>query len=441
MIYHAISKMTYREIATATVGCLGVALIGFDASPFGPAPFYIGLSLLLAGLPLLPVGEFRERIKDPIVLIVLLLAVWSLIRGAADLVFPTMNMDLFNSENWWSFFRISGIFSLLIGFWVSCYPKAGLLGIASMIIGMASNAIVYKFWKELALAFSSGYRFEGEAAIGSMGAFTAPMPAIGLLLAVLGGGWLFTKRHRILVSLFIVICTYYTVTNLLILLATKSRHNWIASIVAIGIALVLIIRHLYSTKNLNIKNLSWIIIPILLICTITISWNWNLITNRWSQEAQTIKALATLNFEQIEMNSLGKRYAMVDFGIDNIAKHPFAGWGPGFAKATFNLTHIQEIKKFNGYHNLYIQLAVTMGVIWTFLWVFYHCIMIKRSYKSLHDTNTLIGLIIIITVLVSGLAEFRFWGINGTDLYVFGAGVMMGGVLHKNTDIEEGNRS
>ena len=246
---HALHHFSTRKLAAATVGCLGVALIGFDASPFGPALLYIGASLLLAGLPLLPWREFRERKQDPVVWIVLFLAFGVLIRAAADLIYPTMSPEHFLPNTWWSFFRISGIFSLLIGFWVSCFPRAGLLGIGAMIIGMSSNAVFHKFWQELARAFSSGYRFEGEAAVNSMGFFTAPMSAIGILLAIIGGSVLYARRQRLLASLLILICTYYTVTNLLILIATKSRHNWIAGLVTLVIAIAFIIRYSYLKDN------------------------------------------------------------------------------------------------------------------------------------------------------------------------------------------------
>ena len=60
-------EFTTRELAAATVGCIGVALTGFDKSPFGPVPLYTGLILWLAGLPLLHRTKFKARARDPIV--------------------------------------------------------------------------------------------------------------------------------------------------------------------------------------------------------------------------------------------------------------------------------------------------------------------------------------------------------------------------------------
>lgn len=427
-------NISIRKLIVVIIGFVGVSLIGVDASPFGPAPMYIGLTLLLLGLPLLDWQFIKSCTRDPIVIFVVVLTIWVMIRGMADLIIPTMDPTHFVAEGWWHDFRVCGVASLIVGIWIAAYPRTAWSGIAFMVTSMLIYPIISEFWTELGTALNSSYRFKLGSVPNSIGLYTSALPAVGMLV-IWGSIRCFMHRFYKLCVIMVIIGIYFASSNLLMLIATKSRHNWVAGMIAIAFVLIYLLWKLTYDKKMSKLLVNSIVTIIILILFVIIHSNWNVITKRWSSETQTVKAILTLQTDKIEKNALGTRWILWKEGLENALRYPVRGWGPGFVKRTLTRTDNKHIQHLQDYHSIYIHLIVSLGIVWFLLWMSLLMILLYRSIKKSYRFDNLyllIGCVCLMAVLISGIAEYRFNTVKGIDIFIFSMGLLIGGALKNN---------
>ena len=412
------------------IAYLGVILIGFDASPYGPAPMAIGTSLLLAGLPLLYWRGLSIRFKDPLIILAILLASWVLLRGVADLLFPFMDPAHYNAESFWYHFRASGAMALLVGLWIYAVPGSALCGIGAMMAGMFVHPWHMQFWTELAAALSGQYRLNMNMNPHVIGKYTGIMFLIGVLFFAYGV-YFGIKRICKRASWALILSSLYLIPlYLLLFITTKSCLGWIAGVVTLAVLIILMVHKFYSFESANKRNtIYWVSGIALAIVLMSLPFA-NTVTNLFIQDHHSLKAAATFQFDEVQDESIAMRMMFWQAAVKDISEYPLRGWGPGFVNHVSMLSENEKISATNT-HNTYIQFAVSMGLFWTAIWIAFHALLIARAAKA---TNRLtrnafiaeIGLTISIFFLVSGLAQFVLHNSNGFSVYLFGTSLLVG---------------
>lgn len=168
---------------------------------------------------------------------------------------------------------------------------------------------------------------------------------------------------------------------LLGLIISQSRASWLAT----GIALCFISTAFlwnYRSQTRFKKFITYYLISVLIISGITIFLKHNTIIKRINDEVNSIKKIAKLEFSDISENSIGKRIHIWKAGILSFYERPLFGWSPGKTK--------QLIKQKTGYsyshfHNIPLQILLSVGSIGFILILYVYIISIKETYLSIRD--------------------------------------------------------
>ncbi|MBK1725628.1 O-antigen ligase family protein [Halorhodospira neutriphila] len=436
----------WRESIAFPLASVGLLLVGFDASPFGPTPLYLGLSLLLLGLPLFPWKTLcYGRSASLLAGLATAAALWVLLRSGLGALSPLVPAESIDPNSWWDYFRSSGVFALLIGLWVAAFPRSALWGLAGMLLGMIAHPLAAQFWTEIGGPLAGQGRLELGLSPNFLGNYTAAMVGIGGVLILYGVARLVERRDSavgwgaFLLGLY-SLCVYTSMW-----IASGSRHAWIAGVVSVPVVLAVFLVWGQRNRDGLVPVRYWIgggAAILALVAVLAFSFK-GVLVERFGDSAQTIRALVTLQPEHIETESLGQRVLMWAQGWEQLQQHPWGGWGPGGVPYVRGLAEHHKIAGGTNYHNTYLHMAVGMGIPWVLLWLTLNGAMIAGAIRSVSGwgLDAVIvgaGLSLTLVVLVSGLAEYRLHSVDGFGMYLFGTGLLMGCALRLSRDVESG---
>jgi len=318
-----------------------------------------------------------------------------------------------------------------------------------MFLALIAHPLLMEVWSHIIdpLWFSQG-RLRLEESPNFLGNYAAVMACIGVLAIFFGLWHLIKSSYRWYYWLFSIFGLFVFVAYFFMLLASDSRSSWIAFLVAITITLIVLISKFLNFKYFENKLYSFSLIAIVLFIIIVVLLPFkNRIIERFAEEYTTIKAIATLQTEDIEIKSWGKRWLMWSNGAKMIKARPFSGWGPGFISNARSTSPYEEIKHGTQYHNTYVHMAVSMGLAWIIIWIALHIMIIILATRTVDKNNidtfiTMSGICILLVVLVAGIAEYRLHSYKGFAMYLFATSLLMGKALSKyNTAFASQNTS
>jgi len=425
-----------RESFALPLASVGLLLVGFDASPFGPTPLYVGVLLLLLGLPLLPWRALCSRSAALLAGLALATALWVLLRSGLGALSPAVAAESVDPRCWWDYFRSSGILALLIGLWVAAFPRSALWGVGGMLLGMLAHPFAAHFWTEIGGPLAGEGRLELGLSPNFLGNYTAAMVGTGAVLTLYGAARIAERREAAAGWGALLLGLYSLCVYTLMLIASGSRHAWIAGAVTIPLVLAVLLVKGWANQRSPFPARYWIgagAVVLALVAGLVFSFK-GVLVERFGDSAQTIEALVTFQPGQIETESLGLRVLMWSQGWEQLQQRPWAGWGPGAVPHVRGLAEHPEIAGGTNYHNTYLHMAVGMGIPWLLLWLALNGAMIAGAIRSvrgwgLEAVVVGVGLSLTLVVLVSGLAEYRLHGVDGFGMYLFGTGLLMGSAL------------
>ena len=431
-----------RNVVFCLLPPLGIFLIGFDASPYGPTPMYLGMMLLILGGGVLFCQEKCIFWRYSLVVSVFVLGAWVILRVGASWFFPLFDPSYYNHEAWWDVFRASGIVVLFLGLWIAHYPKLFWFGMAGLLLGASSYPWVVGGWEMIFESLNAGGRLSLEGGPNFLGRYSSSMVGVGLSIIVYSLLRFASGRtSKLFVFCFLIVGVYVFALHFLLLIASESRQSWVAvvfSLVFLISLFFLVINGWKKGENARYKvHFSWGVGVFFVVILLAFPFR-GVIIERFEDSCRTINALATFQFENIDKEGdLGKRVLMWADGFSAIAEKPLVGYGPGFTSHIRKSTERESIKNLGGqFHNTYIHLAVGLGLPWLIAWVGVHVMVVffavKRAFESLHSFFVvLVGCSFVITFLVSGLAEYRLHNAQEFGMYLFGFSLLFGEALQK----------
>ena len=143
--------------------------------------------------------------------------------------------------------------------------------------------------------------------------------------------------------------------------STQSRGSWLAFIVAIvmSAALLLFLRRSGVVAAIRRHRLT---VAVALLMILSFSWLMHgVVGKRLAAEADVYEALVSFDREEIPYTSVGRRFHMWIYGIQEWIDRPLFGWGSGSARTLLQLE--PELSRHPHFHNAYLQIAIELGVV------------------------------------------------------------------------------
>lgn len=154
--------------------------------------------------------------------------------------------------------------------------------------------------------------------------------------------------------------------GLLVVYITQTRQSWLALIVT-GLMISIYLTTKYIQKAPNKKRL--IVISFFTISFVSLSFailSSDKIVNRVMQEKESMKAIASLDFDNVPYSSFGIRLHSWIASIDFIKEKPILGWGSN--GKTLVMKHTEWLplsvrERFGHLHNFYLEMLVNYGLV------------------------------------------------------------------------------
>lgn len=264
--------------------------------------------------------------------------------------------------DWTDLLAISGLASVVFGWWISRFPRLipKLLAItgAGMAIGVARGIQ----WQNL-LESGMGVRRDWGYLPEEVGLFAGMtlLGAVVMFLRSLGNGAL-PRRRRVVSGVGWLAAA---AAAGIVLYGTQTRALWIGSAVLILICVLWhvssAIRHRTGTRSAAAAAVA---IAITLFGLIQLDGAERL-ERRLDRTGDTISALIALDREKVLQTnpSLGERLNMWVEAMRAFTHHPVAGWGIGAKVVTDSLAELHVGWRQPQYHNLYLEFLLGLGAV------------------------------------------------------------------------------
>ncbi len=366
-----------RDASMLQRGALVVALTGWYlfalTGPFSTTGVDFALLLILVGsLPMLP-RIWNDLRREPVfwaaVALTAYLAVQITIKVGAH-----PELDEMRNPHWSHWFRVAGLWSLLLGWWLYRCPRhVGPLlvtMVAGLLLGIFADGNLERIFSgELWHRHVWGYSPNYLGMVSGMG-----------VLAILA--WVALEKHGNLK--WWEWCATGPVFLLLALLlySSASRSAWLAF--PLGV-LPLLAYAAYSTGRIS----TWRAIPaaFLLLAgagTALYLANPGYLAGRMTPIWDVLVMLVSLDLEgaAAARGSLGLRVEMWLAGVQAFLQEPWFGWGPGSGYLVIWPDDFTDAS-FRHFHNLYVEILVSFGLVGALLFLATHFFIYSRSIKAM----------------------------------------------------------
>lgn len=123
------------------------------------------------------------------------------------------------------------------------------------------------------------------------------------------------------------------------------------------------------------------------------------LTSAWDASERIVADRGT----SVNDGSIGPRLQMWQDALPNIAQRPLAGWGPGSARVVLQKSPTPEIQMFPHFHNLPLNLLVTLGIVGTLLFYATQVGVVVTAWRSFRKKAL--------------TAELAFFALGGLGLF------------------------
>jgi len=210
---------------------------------------------------------------------------------------------------------------------------------------------------------------------------------------------------------------YFTlcfIIGMFMLIVDQSRGIWIAFLSMTFLLIIIffitnskfmILRKLYYNKKIILFTTVAIILVLVLFR--------KAIFSRMTHESTNWEAAISLNFNKLKSSSIGYRIGMWYAGINQFKKQPIIGSGPGTAPKIITNANFSVLKDktWPNFHNTYIHILVTTGVVGFVIYIIYIFTLIRSCIKHKNNLHTKLHENILLFVMIVGpvmLIEFFF---------------------------------
>jgi O-antigen ligase len=426
-----LSFSTRAARAGAWCGHIGLTVFCF-AALVSTSAMYLGALLMLVGTllaaPIVWNIVKRDRVFWLALGFTLYVVVRTYIAGVSDPVFA--------GDHWhsgktliWAF----GIPFVIVGFWLVAVRQSLVIYLA---VAAAGFLVALGLEFEWAAFFRNGWFREVFGNNPNLVAVYSGTIAIGLAV------WLSHLLKRAHTAAATPADRWYMLAALagfigfcLLTLYTQSRSAYLAGagVIAAVIAYggVQTLRHRHSAP-VSWKNGVAVLVLVIVLVGLAV-WNQDLVLARVVRD---FNALTTLGHGQAVSpadfhEATGLRLFMWYEALQAFVQRPWFGWGPGAAEMILHKSEYTVIHRFSQFHNLYLELLVTLGVIGSAVLAYMYGLLIQsvwRAWKRMSAASDALAVFVLLWLLYYWISTVTKLQINHPDgmAYV----LLLGGVAY-----------
>ena len=413
---------TLRQRIAGALGLAGIVLI-FSLGLRSPTAMYTGMGLALIGLALAADRALPVLLREPLFWLVLVLFLWVLLRGWADLATADARGMEPDERAIWHHARFTPLLPLLFAFWVAVYWRHRYLLL--LLTGVGSVIYISNSWDRLHAGLPGGER-EFASAFGEAGlmAGTILFFTVAVLITLARGAQRLRPATRwTLIAATAVLALF----NLFVFIGAQSRGAWLAMAVTLLLLGAGGAVYLWRRADAAERRKALIASGVgAVVVVLAIALSWEVVSNRLAHDHETIEVLLAGDVEpdDIPRGSFGDRYRMFRQGLIDISENPVWGVGPASVRDMLHEIWGKGRVGSGNYHNTWLNLTVAMGIPWTLLWLGTHAWALGRAARELIrvDGDRIMASCLVGATLVSfGALAFqgaRLWSVQGSTLYL-----------------------
>jgi len=328
----------------------------------------------------------------------LLLTVYILVHTPLALRrFPALANNTY--PDWSHLLAISGLASVVLGWWISRFPQLIPRLVATAGIGMAVGVMLGIQWHRL-LERGMGVRRDWGYLPEEVGLFAgmALLGCVVMFLRRLGSRELSRKQRGFSGAGWLLAAAAAGT----VLYGTQTRALWIG---AAALTVIYILWHLNSTIRRRTGTLSAVVAAA--VIAVTLAGLIQLdgaerLERRMDRGGDTIAALIALDREGVlQANpSLGERLNMWVEAMRAFTHHPITGWGIGAKVVTDKLAKLHVGWRQPHYHNLYLEFLLGLGLIGFGLFISIGALLVSpllQRPRVARPVKHMLGLITLLT--------------------------------------------
>ncbi|ANB01373.1 hypothetical protein ECTOBSL9_0469 [Ectothiorhodospira sp. BSL-9] len=220
-----------------------------------------------------------------------------------------------------------GVLLVATGDWI----RHGLGVLIAWILGFLVFLSLNTSLEPLLNAMQGNSRFFFEIGYGSL-TLISPVFALGVLVLVVWSTfWALRQRsrHQVFALLAVIASVFLLAVATVVLVAPKSRGSWVSFV--IGCIVVLVFMCWVYRKELPLwwKESVLGLLFMVIFAGAAFYTSWGVVEARWSQESDTVAALAQgKHLEEMDRSSFTIRFAYMVYGFEQVKSRWLIGYGP-----------------------------------------------------------------------------------------------------------------
>lgn len=372
--------MFNRHTYAQRLGVAGLYLFAVSGS-LSQAGVYTGLGLMLLGFLLVGDRGWKAVRYQPAFLLALVFTGYIIVRGVAAVNYwPTEPPTQFLRRTW-DLVAIGGLLSVVVAWWLGGDRRRIAVVLQLAVLGLFLGVLKGIDWQH----FSSYMALRPLFGMGNGAGLYAVVAMTGLLImrgsTLFDGGWQ-QRRLPPVVGKLAVLLAFLVFTGVFLL--SQTRAAWFAALLVMPAILVLIFRH--SAGNRQKK---WIIgfeVAVLAVLVLGVTLGADIIWKRLDEEHRSLMLLFSGDLGALPVSSITYRIWLWQEALQRIAERPLLGWGAGSAPLLIRESAVPG--GLGHYHNLYLQLAVELGLAGLGLFVSWLLVVVQAAIRTRREERT-----------------------------------------------------
>ncbi len=339
---------------------------------------YSGLGLMLLGAALQWGDLWRGVRRQPAFVLAWVITLYVIAQGLATyLTVDTPAGKL--ARHVWNLVAVGGLFSVVTAWWLAGDPSRIARVLQLALLGFSVGVLKGVDWAHFATYVTQRPLF----GMGNGAGLYALVAMAGLLMLrssrLFDGNWsrrgLTPLTRKLLLLLLLLLCAAVVVLS-------QTRAVWLAALLVAPVAIIVIRRARHETTGLRMNGFEALLLAVL---ALGIFLGFGTIEKRLDQEQGDLIHLFSGNAGLSPGSSVGQRIYLWRDAVGRIEKRPFFGWGAGSAQALIRGAAVPG--GLSHYHNLYLQLAVELGVLGLGLFMLWFLVIARAAVLDCRDAH------------------------------------------------------
>lgn len=335
-----------------------VALLGWYLfalfGPFSTAGSNLSIGLILIATAVVFPLFWRDVRRQPVFWLAVALTAYILARSLLALqVYP--ELDESHNPHWSDLLKVTGLAALPLGWWLYRYPRHVPAILATALAGLLTGAAFAGDWNQI-LAANFGSRVVWGYSPNYLGTVSGAA-SLGLLSWLVLGTKPGARRWAWFIGLPLLIITAF------FLYTSQSREAWVALPIGLLTLFGAVLKYCHSRRRCSVA-LASLVGALAAIALAVFAFDGGvLLLKRMTNEWHTMVAALSGQLDAVVAagGSTGLRVEMWLAGLEAATVKPLFGWGPGAGMIVLQGEFADM--RFGHFHNLYIELLVSLGVV------------------------------------------------------------------------------